>query len=109
MNKTSMDKKVRQIEKTVALQSIRPPRKLYDHMKTYSRNITITKAEYEEISRLFHEWSTTVCTLAKSKLITINQLLDVIPEPWRSGFIDALARKIDREKGLNETDSQTTP
>jgi hypothetical protein len=98
MNKATMDRKITQIEKDVAAQAIIPPKKLYDHMKTYGRNITITKAEYEEINRLFHEWSTTVCTLAKSKLITINQLLDVIPEPWKTAFIKDLIRGVDESK-----------
>ena len=106
MNKTTMDKKITQIERKVAAQAIIPPRKLYLSMQGKGGK---SEQEVREINQLYLQWIKRVERAVKSNSITLEQLLDILPEPWRSGFIDALTRKIDREKGLNETDSQTTP
>ncbi len=99
MNKSKLDEKIKKIEQVVAAQSIIPPQKVFNYM---SGETVEGEAERQEVTRLFYEWEQRTCELLREGLITINQLLDVIPEPWRSNFIDALVRQTDREKSLNK-------
>ena len=106
MNKATMDKKITQIERNVSAQAIIPPPKLYLSMQGKGGK---SEQEVCEINKLYLQWIKKVERAVKSNSITLEQLLDTLPEPWRSGFIDALVRQIDQEKRLNKTDSQTTP
>jgi hypothetical protein len=68
-----------------------------------------SEEEGREINSLFFRWSERVVRALKTKSVTLEQILREIPEPYRSGVIEALVKQIDEEKHRNKTDSQTTP
>ena len=100
MDRRTMDKKIVKLEKNVAAQAIIPPQKVYDYMKGWgSKKVVESKAERQEINRLFFEWAQRTCELLKSKAVSLSQVLDVIPKsPWRSAFIEALVKGVDEAK-----------
>lgn len=106
MNKATMDKKIRQIERSVAAQAIIPPPKVFFFMQ--GREVE-SEAEGREIHKLYLQWIKRVERAIKSNSITLKQLLDTLPEPWKSAFIETLVKQIDEEKHISKTDSQTTP
>ena len=106
MNKATMGKKITQIEKKIAGQAIIPPPKVFFFMQGKEVG---SEEEGREINSLFFQWAEGVTKLLKSKSVTLNQVLDEIPEPYRSGVIEGLVKQIDEEKHLNKTDSRTTP
>jgi len=75
------------INEKFALEIIKPPQKLYDHMKG---KVVESETENQEINRLFSEWMDRTLELLRSKAVTLNQLFDVVPDPWRSGLIKDL-------------------
>lgn len=97
MNKATMDKKITQIEQNIAAQAIIPPPKLYLSMQGKGGK---SEQEVREINKLYLQWIKRVERAVKSNSITLEQLLNTLPEPWRSNFIDALVRQTDRKKPL---------
>lgn len=94
MNKTTMDKKITQIEQNVAAQAIIPPPKLFDCMRGREDD---SESGDREISRLFFQWAERVAKALESRAVTLKQVMDEIPEPFRSEFRAALLKKIDEE------------
>lgn len=101
MNKATMDKKITKIEQNVAAQAIIPPLKVYFFMQ--GREVE-SEAEGREINRLFFQWAERVVKALESKSITLEQVLDEIPEPYRTGVIDALLEQVAKEKQITTLD-----
>jgi hypothetical protein len=106
LNRTTISKKIQKIEKNVAAKAIIPPPKVFFFMQ--GREVE-SEAEGREINKLYLQWIKRVEKAIKSNSITLKQLLDTLPEPWKSAFIETLVKQIDEEKHLNKTDSRTTP
>ena len=89
MNRTTMCKKIQKIEKNVAAQAIIPPPMVFFYMQ--GKEVE-SEEEGREIKRLFFEWSERVVRALKSKSVTFKQVLDEIPEPYRTGLVEALIK-----------------
>jgi hypothetical protein len=84
-----MDKKITQIEQNIAAQAIIPPPKVFSYMEGKE---VVSEEEGLEIKRLFFEWAELVVKALKSKSVTFEQVLDEIPEPYRTGLVEALIK-----------------
>lgn len=91
MNRGTMEKKITKIEKKLAIQDITPSPKLYLIMRGKKAE---NEEEAHEIRRLYLQWVERVGKAFKSKRVTLEQVLDSTPEPFRSGIVIALRKRI---------------
>ena len=95
MNRTTMHKKIAKIEQDVARAAIVPPSKLLPYLE--GRKIE-TNEEYRRVRRMFSSWNMTIERAIKTGGLTLQETLDGLPEPFKTDVIEALRRKIAKDK-----------
>jgi len=54
--------------------------------------------ERRRIIQIFNEWAARSTQALKRKSVTLQEVLDVIPEPYKTGVIEALIKQVAKEK-----------
>jgi uncharacterized protein (DUF58 family) len=79
------------IDQKFIREAIAPPAELVPYLKG-KKFETETVEERRRIIQISHEWAARLAQALKRKSVTLQEVLDVIPEPYRTGVIEALIK-----------------
>ena len=73
-----------------------PPSEIVPYLKGKEFEIE-SMEERRRIVKMYNEWAARLAEALKRKSITLQEALDVIPEPFRTGVIESLIKIVDKE------------